>query len=381
VAEFHGLPFPFAGGETRMVSDRFFLSGNFRGAALRRRKLSRPATSLGGKILFVKLLLTVNNSKAMRTQIRVTILLAALSCNPASFAKEKEAPKPTAWGYVRAQSVEVRPEASGRKAGPVRFGHGTLVGVLDPSPKGGSIRISAVDPATLTPLVGQVEFDQIEIMPLDRFPEDAELLRVVGGPFLDDLIAANTSVARFLLRQGRQPPALVCLIGGSDLPYTQLQVFLPARGKFVAGQFLQFPTSQMQIGLAATEVRDLVGDGNECLISREPFSFGPESGGVNYLIRRIEDGQLKVLWKAPLEFRNLALFAPNVEVAEPPEENIGAPGTISRATIEFRVRDGVSQPVWKGKVEFHVFGREKPVQSVSVEKVCPWNGTKFAPLR
>jgi len=28
VAEFHGLPFPFACGETRMVSDRFFLCGN-----------------------------------------------------------------------------------------------------------------------------------------------------------------------------------------------------------------------------------------------------------------------------------------------------------------------------------------------------------------
>ena len=69
------------------------------------------------------------------------------------------------------------------------------------------------------------------------------------------------------------------------------------------------------------------------------------------------------------------------EVAEPPEENIGAPGTVSRATIEFRERGSVSQPVWKGKVEFYVFGGEKPVQSVSIEKVCPWDGKKFAPLR
>ena len=317
-----------------------------------------------------------------QTQICVTVLLASLSLNAVGFGKEKEPPKPTAWGYVRGQAVEVRPQASGSKASPARLGHGSLVGVLDPNPTGGgSVRISAVDPATLTPLVGHIESDQIEIMPLAKFPEDTELLRLVGGPFLDDLIAANTSVARFLLRQGNQSPALVCLLGGSDLPYTQLQVLLPARGKLVPGPFLQFPTAQMQVGLAATEVRDLVGDGNECLISREPFSFGPESGGINYVIRRIEGGQLRVLWRAPIEFRNLALFPPNVEVAEPPEENVGAPGTIARATIEFRIRNNVSQPVWKGKVEFYVFGREKSVQSTSVEKVCPWDGTKFAPLR
>ena len=206
--------------------------------------------------MFVKFLLTVNNSKAMRTQtpICVTVLLASLSLNAVGFGKEKEPPKPTAWGYVRGPAVEVRPQASGSKASPVRLGHGSLVGVLDPNPTGGgSVRISAVDPATLTPLVGRIESDQIEILPLAKFPEDAELLRLVGGPFLDDLIAASTSAARFLLRQGNQSPALVCLLGGSDLPYTQLQVLLPARGKLVPGPVLQFPTAQMQVGLAATE--------------------------------------------------------------------------------------------------------------------------------
>jgi len=321
----------------------------------------------------------------MRTQthIGVMMLLTCLSFIPGSFGKEKETPKPTAWGYVRGQGVEARLQTSGNKPALTRLGHGALVTVLDPGAKGSSssVRIGAVDPATLSPQTGNIDLSQIEIMPLDKFPSDAELLRLVGGRFLDDLIAAGTTVARFLLRQGDQPPALLCLLGGSDLPYTQLQVFLPSRGKLVAGPSLNFPTSEMQVGLASVEVRDLVGDGNECFISREPFSFGPESGGAHYLIRRIEDGELKVLWKVPIEFRNLALFPPNPEVAEPPEDNIGAPGTISRATIEFRARGNVSQPVWKGKVEFYVFGREKPVQSVSIERVCPWDGKKFAPLR
>ena len=311
------------------------------------------------------------------------MLLTCLSFVPGSLGKEKERPKPTAWGYVRGQGAEARLQTSGNKPALTRLGHGTLAAVLDSGSKGSgsSVRIGVVDPATLSPQTGNVDSSQIEILPLDKFPSDAELLRLVGGRFLDDLIAAGTTVARFLLRQGDQPPVLLCLLGGSDLPYTQLQVFLPSRGKLVAGPFLTFPTSEMQVGLAAVEVRDLVGDGNECFISREPFSFGPESGGANYLIRRVEGGELKVLWKVPLEFRNLALFPPNPEVAEPPEENIGAPGTISRATIEFRARGKVSQPVWKGKVELYVFGREKPVQSVSIEKVCLWDGKRFAPLR
>jgi hypothetical protein len=345
----------------------------------------REQTSLCGKILFVKLPLTVNNSKAMRTQTQITImvLLTCLSFVPATLGKEKETPKPTAWGYVRGQSAEARLQTPGNKPAVTRLGHGALVAVLDSDSKGsaGSVRIGVVEPATLNPQIGSVDPSQIEIMGLDKFPSDAELLQLVGGRFLEDLIAAGTRVVRFLIRQGDQPPALLCLLGGSDLPYTQLQVFLPSLGKLVAGPSLTFPTSEMQVGLAAVEVRDLLGDGNECFISREPFSFGLESGGANYLIRRIEDGGLKVLWKAPIEFRNLALFPPNPEVAKPPEENIGAPGTISRATIEFRTRGNVSQPVWKGKVELYVFGREKPVQSVSIEKVCPWDGKRFAPLR
>ena len=318
-----------------------------------------------------------------QTHIGVTVLLTCLSCVPGTLGKDKEPAKPTAWGYVRGQSAEARLQMPGDKPALTHLGHGVLVAVLDSSSQGSghSVRIGVVDPASLNPQVGNIDSSQIEIMGVDKFPSDAELLQLVGGRFLDDLIATATRVARFVVRQGDQAPALVCLLGGSELPYTQLQVFLPARGKFVAGPSLTFPTSEMQVGLAAVEVRDLVGDGKECFISREPFNFGPESGGANYVIRRIEDDGLKVLWKAPIEFRNLALFPPNPEVVQPPVENIGAPGTISRATIEFRAHGNVSQPVWKGKVELYVFGREKPVQSVSIEKVCPWDGQRFAPLR
>jgi len=35
----------------------------------------------------------------------------------------------------------------------------------------------------------------------------------------------------------------------------------------------------------------------------------------------------------------------------------------------------------KGKVEFFHFGREEPVDAVTIEKACPWDGKEFAPLR
>jgi hypothetical protein len=46
------------------------------------------------------------------------------------------------------------------------------------------------------------------------------------------------------------------------------------------------------------------------------------------------------------------------------------------------VANGQGQtPVWKGKVEFFVINREKPLDSVNLEKACPWDGKEFAPLR
>ena len=70
-----------------------------------------------------------------------------------------------------------------------------------------------------------------------------------------------------------------------------------------------------------------------------------------------------------------------VQTLAPPEKNIGLPGTVTKGEVEFRARGRISEPVWKGKVEFHALGREEPVDTLSLEKVCTWDGTKFAPLQ
>jgi hypothetical protein len=136
----------------------------------------------------------------------------------------------------------------------------------------------------------------------------------------------------------------------------------------------------MQAAITDLEIRDLVGDGNECLITREPFSFGPRNEGVNLVIRRIVAGAFQTLWRAPVEFRNLASFAPKMRMLAPPEKNIGAPGTVTKGDVDFRPRGRTTDLVWKGKVEFYVVGREQPVETVDLEKTCAWDGTKFTAL-
>ncbi len=137
----------------------------------------------------------------------------------------------------------------------------------------------------------------------------------------------------------------------------------------------------MQAGISALEARDLLGDGNECLVTREGFNLGPANSGVNVVIRRLEAGTFKLLWRAPVEFSNLGSFPARYQTFTPPQKNIGLPGTVTKGDIEFRARGRISEPVWKGKVEVHVLGRDEPVDTINIERLCGWDGTKFAPLQ
>jgi hypothetical protein len=297
-------------------------------------------------------------------------------------AKEQEAPKPTGWCYVSKGPVDVRPKASDRRAAVARLGRGALAPAFEVKDAGGKrwTRIQAVEPAKLTPVLGWVDSSQVETLPLSQFPTNAELLKLLGGTYLDDFTAAHTAVARFLVRQGAQEPAMVCFLGSPILPQARFQAFLRAEGKWVVGPHLEFAFADMEAAITRLEIRDLVGDGNECLLAREPFSFGPRNEGVNLVIRRLEAGAFKTLWQAPVEFRNLASFPPQRHILAPPEKNIGAPGTVTKGDVDFRPRGRTSELVWKGKVEFYAFGREEPVETVAIEKACAWDGTKFAAL-
>ena len=317
-----------------------------------------------------------------RLLIRPMFCSAAILILTGTAAGAKAKPQ-TAWALAVKGSVEVHAKASPGSKVLASLSQGALVAASEAKLSGGAqwIEVHVMAPATLEVAAGWAEASRLETLDLNRFPSDAELERIVGGPYLEDVNAKYTRIGRFLVSIGQEQPALVCYMGSVFIPQTRLQVFKLAGGQWTAGPFVEFLSPQAKTGVSEIEVRDLLGDGNECLITHEPFARTFGASGVNLVIRRIEGGKFKRLWQAPLEVSNLASFPPKINVLKPPEKNIGAPGTTATGSVEYKINGKISEPVWKGKVEFHIPGREAPLDTVSVEKVCHWNGSEFAPLQ
>jgi hypothetical protein len=317
-----------------------------------------------------------------RALVALLSLLASLHPAVVAGAEVDEGPQPIGWIYVKADTLDMTAKPGARNK-PEHLARGTLAPVFKLTEKKGvkwaAVRI--LNLATARPQVGWVESDQVEVLPPEAYPADADLLSRLGGPYVDDFIAKHTDVARFLVRQSQSVPLLLCYVFAGPLPTAKLVAFTASQGKFIPGASLDFPISEMHAGIIALEVRDLLGDGNECVISREPFRAGPQTRGLNLTIRRIEGEKFHTVWQAPVEFRNLAEFRSKLQILQPPEKNIGAPGTTTTGEVSFSQSGNQQEPIWKGKVEFFLFGREKPVDSVTVEKACPWDGREFAPLR
>jgi hypothetical protein len=299
-------------------------------------------------------------------------------------AKDKESYQPIAWCYVQKGPLELMQRALGRRAGPLSVGRGALVPVLKTESKNGRGRalVRVTDLSTLEPVEGWVDSSEAQIIPVDHVPSDQELLRVLGSEYQDDFTASKVAVARWLVKEGNSGTALVCFVASLVLPNTRLVAFLPGpEGSLMLGPSLEFPFSEMKPGILSAEVRDLLGDGIECFITHEPFRKGPEVLGVNIVIRRLERGNFRTLWSAPLEYRNLDFFPPEPQILHPLEKNAGAPGTVTKAEVDFQPRGNIYIPVWKATVEFRAVGQDKPLDSVKVTKACAWNGSEFEPLQ
>lgn len=321
----------------------------------------------------------------MKLNSPLALLLSTYSLfSTGARAQEKKPFSPARWAYVvRDAEVEVRSGATQRKRPALHLGRGALVAVIESKSRGStpSARVRAVDPATFESITGWVDSSRIELEPAGDFPSDGEVLKALGGVYLEDITAADAEIVRYVIHQGRQDPALLCFVGSAALPKAKLQVFQKSNGKFILGPFVEFPSSEMESGITRLEVQDLMGDGHDLLITREPFQLQQDNGGVNMVIRRIAGDALQTLWQTPLEYRNLTSFAPQRQVLQPPERNIGAAGTVTTGAVEFRAHGALREPVWKGKVQFYILGRDEALDIVRIEKLCPWDGTKFAPLQ
>jgi hypothetical protein len=137
----------------------------------------------------------------------------------------------------------------------------------------------------------------------------------------------------------------------------------------------------MKSPIASLEARDLAGDGNEYIVTREPYTSGLQYSGMDLVLRRLEGSQLKTVLKIPVAVKNFASYPPRLEIFEPEEANIGRPGTHTEGDVEFRARGALTDIVWKGEINFHALGREKPLETIPLERVWRWDGAQFKPAR
>ena len=312
----------------------------------------------------------------------IAIAIAIAGAVPTLPARTAAPRRPVAWCYAQTGPLEVVRTVAGRKISSLTVGRGALVPVMRTEAKNGKTRalLRVIGLETLASVDGWADSGKAEILPLDRFPSDEEVLRQLQLEPPSGFAAPSVAVTRWLMKQGDSGTALVCFVASSGLPEARLVAFLPAGGKYVRGPELRFPFSDMNPGIVSGEVRDLVGDGVECLITHEPFRKGPEVLGINMVIRRLERGNFATLWTAPLKSRNLGSFSRDIQKLEPPERNVGTPGTVTYATVEFQASGKISIPVWKATIGFFTVGQDKPVDSVSVSKACAWDGSKFEPV-
>jgi hypothetical protein len=322
----------------------------------------------------------------MKTRILAGLLAIGMSLPWAAAAKEKKPtalPAPIGWLDLQSGSRKFSvPEADLQKA-TRNLPRGALLPVFKTREKHGAMfaQVGALNLNTGSSELGWVEINSSELKPPESYPLDSELLKLLGGPYLEDFTAEHTDIARFLMRQASGPPALLCYVVTMPRSMAKLVIFMPSQGKYSPGAALDIPITEIQAGMTSLEIRNLVDDGSDCVISKEPFRYQAQTYGTNLRIRKIADGQLKTVWQAPIEFHNLSQYSPKMQILQPPEQNIGAPGTVTTGEVTFRPVGKGQDPVWKGKVEFFVPERDKAVDSAKIEKACPWNGQEFAPLR
>jgi hypothetical protein len=323
----------------------------------------------------------------MKTQIVAVLLLVGALLVPWTVSgKERKQTGPAApigWLYLEGGSRSLSvPEPDLQKATRT-VPRGALLPVFKTKEKHGATfaQVAALNLKAGILELGWVEITSSELKPRESYPLDSELKESLGGAYLEDFASEHTDIARFLVRQSTGPPVLLCYVVTMPRSTAKLVIFTQSQGKYSPTVASSIPLTEMQAGITSFEVRDLVGNGSDCVITKEPFREQANTYGTNLRIRKVVNGQLQVVWQAPIEFRNLSQYSPKLQILQPPELNIGTPGSVTTGEVTFHPSSKGHEVVWKGKIEFFVFGRDRAVNAVDIEKVCPWNGKEFLPLR
>lgn len=322
----------------------------------------------------------------MKTRILAAMIIAGFALPLMAAAKEKKAAAPVlpiGWLYVREGSRELLVSKEDFQKGTRPLLQGSLVPVFKTKPMRGATygRVASLNLETGMAELGWVKLDPAELKPPHAYPPDDDLVPLLGAPYLDDVVTKHTDMARFLVPQHQGQELLLGYALTGQLSMGKLAIFAPNEGKFSLAASVNIPVTELASGISSLEIRDLVGDGNQCVITKESFRDTLDTTGTNLVIRRIVDGQFQNVWQAPIKYKNLSQYNAKLEILQPPEKNIGAPGTVTTGAVTYRPSGSGQVLVWNGKVEFFVVNREKALCSVTIEKTCPWDGSEFAPLQ
>lgn len=323
----------------------------------------------------------------MMKRIAALLLLvaAALGHSGQALSKEKKPtgpPKPIGWAYVNDGPRDFSGTTFDLHKVKRKISVGSLLPVFKTKEENGETygRVLSLNFENGYSEEGWVKIAPKELKPAGAFPLDGDLIPLLGGSYLDDVVADRTEVARYLVHQAQGPDLLLCYLLTGQLMMAKLVVFIPANGKFTPAGSVDIPIAEALNGIASLETRDLVGDGNDCIISKENFRNLLDTAGTNLVIRRVVAGELQTVWQVPVKFKNLSQYNSELRILQPPASNIGAPGTVTTGDVTYKPEGKGQTPVWKGKVEFFIINHEKALDSVSIERSCPWDGNKFAPL-
>jgi hypothetical protein len=326
----------------------------------------------------------MNNTSYMKLRPLLLFLAVVSAVTPMAGAAEKSLkPDPIKWCYTTRPGIVARTKPGNDEKELVKLTRGSLQPVYEIKKTGSGdwLRIVNIDLAVMTPRSGWVKSAEVEMAEATEFPVDDKILALSGSPFLEDFIAENTAIARTILHTKSAGLVMICYMGTEVLPQTRLQLFIKSGGRFKASSYIDLPFSEMKSPLAGLEARDMLGEGDEFLVTREPYDAGPSNVGMNVLIRRLEGSAFKIVGRIPVSARNFASYPPRLDIAEPDEANIGRPGTDTKGEIEFRSRGPLTDIAWKGEIRFHALGREKPLETIPLERVWAWDGIQFSPRR
>jgi hypothetical protein len=319
--------------------------------------------------------------------ISLALLLAVLSTLPTAVAgKEKPPPepkRPIGWLHLDDDTHKFSASEDDFQRVRRKLAMGLLLPVYKTKERSGAhlaqVRIVNLEQGKTE--LGWTEAKLDDIKPTEFYPTDDDLLRLLGPEYYDDSVTSQTDIARYLVRQPRGAPVLLCYVMTAPYSLAKLVVYAPNPIKLAATSMVSVPISEIEAGISSIEIRDLLGNGTDCIVMNQHFRDQAQTLGVQMFIRRIVDGKLQDLWQAPTRYKNLSEYGARVDILQPPERNIGMPGTVTTGEVTFVANGKMREPHWKGKVDFYVIGREKVFDSVDIDKTCPWNGQTFAPLK